>query len=713
MSYQRAARIAFFQTTMTVVCVAACLQVVEAQTGTPPTHADMYARIKQNPIIKKELRSARGEPLTPEQVADLDKAKAAHERAESLLNEAKYAEAAAAAVEAASIRATLLGKQHYLTISSAALADVATKATKLSSEEQALFAAADKALSEWDALNKDGNYEAARDKAKFAMDYARQHLSDMHPMTALAYLRLGTTEIDLGEFNAALKDIEKAQSLSKAMYGGNHPQYAAAMDRLGWVNIYLAGQGVSSKARVDAAVDSLQTAVQVYRSTVGETEDTAESLDNLGTAFAYGNQIQDALDSKLRALFIRETLLGPDARDTGVSLSNLAWLYGRIGLTAEVLPMRERALKIFKKLLRPDHPYIYLESANVGWDYHLAGRDDEAIRLFESLVAQDENRKDKVRPDVVQRLARLAEINAAARRFDVARATMEQAFGDIKELYAAGYTEQSINTLASMGLSASRARMYESAERYFSLVCEWAADPKNNIAPAERSLYEKMLGSTFLELGKLRECKQILTDCVKRLESVKTENRLQLIEPLIYLSRVETELGDFDAATKHADRAVQIAESRSANRDLSTAFPQFWLGRAFARAGNTAMAQFCLNEAMTTFDRLADRDPTGAMMVRIELANALVADSKRDEALKLLKDALSKCIELRSTVDNPYLDAMQARVLRSLYDATTSGGARAEEREQWKKDAVKLLKALESNQLLNAEEKAWLAANGS
>ncbi|MCB9858499.1 MAG: tetratricopeptide repeat protein [Phycisphaerales bacterium] len=713
MSFQHAVRNALMQASLAVVCVATLCPIVGAQSEQPPTHADMYARIKQNAVIKKELRSTTGDALTPEQLTDLDKATAALEKAESLLKEAKYAEAAAAAVDATRIRAAVLGNQHYLTISSVAIADVAARASKMPPEDQAKFAAADKALSDWDSLNKDGRYEAAREKAAFALDYAKQNLPESHPLTALAYLRLGTTQIDLGEYNAALTNLEKAVSLTKAIFGASHPQYAEAMDRLGWVNIYLAGQGADSKARVDAAVDSLQTAVQVYRSTVGETEDTAESLDNLGTAFAYAQHITEALDSKLRALFIRETLLGPDARDTGVSLSNLAWLYGRVGLTAEVLPMRERALEIFKKLLRPDHPYIYLESANVGWDYHLAGRDDEAIRLFESLVEQDKTRENKLRPDVVQRLARLAEVNAAASRFSPARTIMEQAFDAIKKLYAAGYTEQAIGTLASMARAANRARMLDLSDRYFSLVCEWAADPKNGVSATERSIYEKMLGSTLLELGKFKEAKQVLTDCVKRLEADKPENRLQLIEPLIYLSRIETELGDFDAATKHADRAVQIAESRSANRDFSTAFPQLWLGRAFARAGNVAMAQFCLNEAMTTFDRLVDRDPTGAMLVRIELASTLANDSKQAEAIKLLKDALAKCDELKATVNSPYLDAMRARVLRSLCENSAGGATTREERDTWKQEAIRILKSLESNQLLNAEEKAWLAENAS
>lgn len=696
---------------VTIFCRSATGQTEASSKPQPvPTHAELYARIAQNPIQKVELRSPTGDPLTDAQRAELKTAEQSHEKAETLLNAGNYQDAMAEAVKAAKLRTTILGNVHHLTVSSIALADTAQRAAALPSEDKAKFAEARKALADWSDLNKAGRYDAALEKAQLALDYAKSQLTDRHPMTALAYLRVGTTQIDLGDYNKAEANIKQAQALTKTLFGENHPRYADVMDRLGWVGVYLAGQGVFSKERAESAVESLQTAVQIYRTTVGETADTAESLDNLGTALAYVQRIPEALDSKLRALFIRETLLGADSRDTAVSLSNLAWLYGRIGLPGEVLPMRERALEIFKKLLRPDHPYIYLESANVGWDYHLAGRDDEAIRIFEGLVEQDKHRKDQVRPDVVQRLTRLAEINAAAHRYDTARTGMAQAVEAIRKLYDGGYPAQALNSLAGLARSASRARMYDAGAEYYRLACAWAAEPKSEASPADRGTYEMSYGSVLLELGQLKEAKSALTDAVKRLEADGEDNQGRLVEPLIYLSRVETELGDAQSAIKHADRAVQIVETRYAERGFATAFPQLWLGRAYLHAGNTAMAHFCMNDAKTTFDKLDDRDPTGGIMVRLELADAFTKESKPDAAIRELNEALEMCKDVQKRVENAHLDAMTARVLRSLLDATKSGGPR-EQREQWKREAVSLLKKLESNQLLNAEEKAWLKAN--
>lgn len=687
---------------------------VAGQTDNPktPTHAELYARIAKTPIAKNELKSKSGAALTDEQKADIKKAETSQAQAEADFDAAKYEQAAKAAAAAAQIRASILGDNHYLSVTSRVFADMANRAAALPAADQAKFAEARQALSDWDTLNKEGKYEEARDKAKSALDYAEQNLGEKSPTTALAYLRLGTTLIDLGNYSEALKNLQKSQAMTKSIYGAGHPQYAHVMDRLGWDNVYLAGEGVFSKEQAQAAADALQTAVQIFRSTVGETKDTAESLDNLGTALIYVKRIPEALDSKLRALYIRETLLGPDARDTAVSLSNLAWLYSRIGMSSEVVPLRERALKIFKKLLRPDHPYVYLESANLGWDYHLAGRDDEAVQIFEKLVAQDESREDKGRPDVVQRLSRLAEIYAATGKFDAARSRMDEAFEAIKNLHAGAYAEQAVNILGNLARAADRARMFVTAERFYAQLCEWAGSPKSKVGDADRGVYEMFYGSALLDNGKAKEAKQVLTDSISHLDDKKDKSRARLIEPLIYLSRAESDLGDHGAATKHADMAVQIAESTTSKRNFSTAFTQLWLGRAYAKAGNTSMAQFCMKDAQKTFDKLKDRDPTGSILVRIELGQVYLRESKRDEAIKQLKEALTTCRDLQKKFDNAQLNALTARVLYTLYDATSDGGAAPSKRDEWKQDALSILNKLASNGLLNAEEKAWLKKNG-
>ena len=170
-------------------------------------------------------------------------------------------------------------------------------------------------------------------------------------------------------------------------------------------------------------------------------------------------------------------------------------------------------------------------------------------------------------------------------------------------------------------------------------------------------------------------------------------------------------MGEFDSAVRHGDEAMQIAESKSGSDTVATAFTKLWLGHIHAKAGNPVIAQFTLEEAQVAFDKFRERDPTGAVLVRIERAACFSAQSKQAEGLALLREALKICRDASDTHSGPTIDASTANVLRGLFDATKSGGASESERTAWKTEAVRLFTELERHGQLMADESAWLAAN--
>jgi tetratricopeptide (TPR) repeat protein len=59
----------------------------------------------------------------------------------------------------------------------------------------------------------------------------------------------------------------------------------------------------------------------------------------------------------VRALAIREKVLGPEHPDTAESLNNLAFLFQNQDDLAGARPLYERALAIYEKALGPEHPH--------------------------------------------------------------------------------------------------------------------------------------------------------------------------------------------------------------------------------------------------------------------------------------------------------------------------------------------------------------------
>lgn len=701
------------QATTVILFLACGATLVSAQTTMPSqsVHEQYYAKVSRAPVIRPEPRTKDGAPLSTAQQSEIKKADTLYEEAVSLRESGDFETAASRASEAAQIRGAIFGPTHYESVSAAVQAVTMTAAAKLTKDQQRAFADADQKLRDWSALQQDGRYEEAREKAAAVLKYAKENLAANHPLTAWAHLRLGSTLIDIGEYDGAYAEISQSVRLLQSIYGANHPSFAGALDRLGWVNVYRAITGSGDDKTADQAVEALERAVRIYRATVGETAEAAESLDNLGTALIYVRRAGDARDSKLRALFIRETVLGPDARDTAVSLSNIAWMYEQLGGAVESLPLRERALSIFKKQLRPDHPYIALESANLAWNLHKVGRHEEAIAIYKQLIEQDRREGGVDSTNAVQRMARLGQVYAESNKIAEAKSTFDDVMKGAKALKKSGNEDQAMGTLNNVSRTAYRARMYETALAFAEMSYEWSVAAGNQVSDIERSLRGGFYGSLLTARGRPEEAKRVLSASLASLRSSGPDQQIRLAECLINLGRAEAELGEFDAAMRHGDEAMQIAESKSGRDTPATAFTKLWLGRIYTKAGNPVIAQFTFEEAQEAFDKIRERDPTGAVLVRVERAACFAAQSKQTDGLSLLREALKICRDASDTHSGPTLDASTANVLRALFDGTKSGGATESERNAWKAEAVKLLTELEGNGQLMADESAWLAAH--
>src|SRR5437763_8440843 len=104
----------------------------------------------------------------------------------------------------------------------------------------------------------------------------------------------------------------------------------------------------------------------------------------------------EAQSSLMRALEIRERVLGPDHLSVAETLAFLASGYDDAGDYASAEPLHLRALKIKEKVLGPDHPMVALELAALGASYRERGDylkaeeiDQRALGIFEKAQQAD------------------------------------------------------------------------------------------------------------------------------------------------------------------------------------------------------------------------------------------------------------------------------------------------------------------------------------
>jgi tetratricopeptide (TPR) repeat protein len=671
-------------------------------------HDDMVKQIAKEPLATEEYHSKAGKPLTDEQLADVEKSNKLLESAREFRAKGDYAAATEACGKALTTYKPILSGSHHRVISAQILSNTMAPAKSASAEDQKKFAEADKLVVQAVAAHDNGQYEDALKAAQQALQIQERLLGKDHPDVGVTLRVMGNAQIELGRLSEAADSLDRALKIVEATYGPEHPQTALVLDRIGWLRI--------NQRKPEDAVQTLTRAGRIFQKTVGETPEYAETVDNLGTAALYMRDPDRALKSKLRAYVIREKLLGPEAKDTGVSLSNLAWLYSELGLAdaEQAVALRKRAMAIFEKSLGPKHPWTSLEAVNLAHVYAAQGNYDEACKLGERLVAQDQEHPDVLTDRVVDRLVNLGAVYLAMGRTDDGLRALDKALEFDKTLYTKGEVQPAIAQMDAMANLYQSSRAFEEAAKAAETLRGWTA--KTDQKPDETALNRMLrLGSIYRELGRLDDAKRVLEEAVRVTDSFKGDDVVKSVTPLITLSTVYEKLGQLEDAERIADQAMRVTESKLIRESRGQAYTMMTMGRIQVKQNRTDIGKFSLEEARKIFERGENRrnDPTGLTSVLQELAACHLAEGDKSGAVELHKQAVAQSRELAERVKNVNTKALLANAIRQLVKALPDDSADAKkESGALKAELKQLLDDLRKRHALNAENKEWLKELG-
>ena len=170
-------------------------------------------------------------------------------------------------------------------------------------------------------------------------------------------------------------------------------------------------------------------AVQDYSRSLFESEQVRGYLNR---AFKYGHDlgIEYKTVELSAAVEVIEDVLGPDHPDTLNTRSNLAGAYRSVGRFDEAIELFEQVLAEQERVLGPDHPDTLIVRNNLAGAYHFAGRFDEAIELFERVLVGCERVLGPDHPDTLGTRSNLAFAYHSAGRFDEAIELFERVLAD-------------------------------------------------------------------------------------------------------------------------------------------------------------------------------------------------------------------------------------------------------------------------------------------
>ena len=119
-------------------------------------------------------------------------------------------------------------------------------------------------------------------------------------------------------------------------------------------------------------------------------------------------------------------ILGDDHPQTLASRNNLAYAYQAAGRLDEAIPLFEQVLADMRRVLGDNHPQTLASRNNLAGAYYSAGRLDEAIPLYEQVLADRMRVLGDNHPQTLTSRNNLASAYQAAGRLDDAKALFDQ-----------------------------------------------------------------------------------------------------------------------------------------------------------------------------------------------------------------------------------------------------------------------------------------------
>ncbi|MBS0583664.1 MAG: serine/threonine protein kinase [Proteobacteria bacterium] len=382
----------------------------------------------------------------------------------------------------------------------------------------------------------------------------------------------------------------------------------------------------------DGAIALLHEAIPRDQAVLGErSEPVAEAWVKLGRASAELERWMDADAAFDQALRIMRGIYGEDSLHAAHVLNEIGSLHYQAGDFARAEEAHRKALQMKIGILDPDNPDTLSLRHNLLGDIEGAGRYAEALPQRLQLLEQA-----KASPAVAAApLQIVAYLDGAAQdyqalgRFAEARALLEQALALIDK--AQGQRSQhSVTTRSHLGTVLLLQGHFAEAEAAFREALATKPTPFRTCGLRER------LGVT------LRLAHQP-AQAMKQFQSLNDEGCLASLKEsdnwrpraLAALAEAQLDSGDTTTANVTADSAMAYARKAFPPHHFQLGIALFAQARARLAAGKPGEAEPLLREALAVRNPPHPADDPRVLEVKVALINALTAQSRKDEAIRL------------------------------------------------------------------------------
>lgn len=218
------------------------------------------------------------------------------------------------------------------------------------------------------------DYSAAHPLLREALKIRRNYYGPSHPIVANTHYTYAYLLAELGVFDAAKAQFERAREIWAS---SPEHQKLAINATAGLASLEL------RRGRCDAAEALYSQNLQDYRELLGDTSlYVASTYMNLGLSLSEQGERNQALVCYNKALDIYSSVFGNDRREVGNALFNIGSIYNQIAVYPLAESYLRQALEIQEKVLPPGHWSIARVESILGVCLKNQGRFEEAENLL-------------------------------------------------------------------------------------------------------------------------------------------------------------------------------------------------------------------------------------------------------------------------------------------------------------------------------------------
>ena len=432
----------------------------------------------------------------------------------------------------------------------------------------------------WRVLKEKGySYEAIRESLSSTNQNDKKNYFDV--------ISFFNNEMALYSF-ALLLSIEYETKL-KTNHEKNNTDILELYNSIGCIYYYLGNYPM--------AMEYCLKALSIREKVLGTKHlDTADSYNNIGLIYDNLGDYQNAFKFCRKALKIREKVLGIQHLDTSTSYNSIGCIYENMGNYPSAINHYLKALEIRKKMLGTKHPDTASSYNNISLLYDKLGDYQKALELCLKALTIREEVLGLEHPDTSISYNNLGLLYHHMGNYPQAINYYNQGM-KISEKVLGSEHPETANSYNNLGGIYGDIRDYQKALDYYIKALK-AREKVYGKEHSDTAQSYNNLGALYSDIGDYQKAKKYYIRALKVREKILGTEHPETANSYNNIGFVYDEIGDYQKAKVYYLKALKIQEKVLGKEHAETASTYNNIGFVYKGIGNYTKANECYSKAL-------------------------------------------------------------------------------------------------------------------